>query len=164
VRQQALSKYIDLEVRVPPNLPTIVVDKRRIRQALINLLINAVKFTPEGGHVVLAVDQLDRPAERVRFSVIDTGIGIAETDFDRLFQPFSQVESALNRRYEGTGLGLALVKRIVELHGGQVGVTSRVNEGSCFTIDLPCAHEPGRTSTVFSLDSPAAMTHAEYDS
>lgn len=164
VRQQALSKYIDLEVRVPPNLPTIVVDKRRIRQALINLLINAVKFTPEGGHVVLAVEQLDRPADRVRFSVIDTGIGIAEADFDRLFQPFSQVESALNRRYEGTGLGLALVKRIVELHGGQVGLTSRVNEGSCFTIDLPCAHEPGLASAVFSLDSPAAMSHAEYDS
>lgn len=160
VRQQALNKYIDLEVCVPPDLPMIVVDKRRMRQVLINLLINAVKFTPEGGHVVLAVEQLDRPGNWLRFSVVDTGIGIAEADFDRLFQPFSQVESTLNRRYEGTGLGLALVKRIVELHGGQVGLTSQLNEGSCFMIDLPCAPEPSLTGAAFALDSPA-MTHAE---
>ncbi|TAD74158.1 MAG: hypothetical protein EA001_15870 [Oscillatoriales cyanobacterium] len=155
VRHQALNKYIDLEVYVPPTLPAVVVDKRRMRQVLINLLINAVKFTPESGHVVLAVEQLDRPDPWLRFSVTDTGIGIAEADFDRIFQPFSQVESSLNRRYEGTGLGLALVKRIVELHGGRVSLTSSINEGSCFTVDLPCFHESGLTSATFAVNSPS---------
>jgi CheY-like chemotaxis protein len=75
----------------------------------------------------------------LHFAVTDTGIGIAAEHLDRLFQPFIQIDSSLNRQYEGTGLGLSLVKRLVELHGGQVGVTSEVGVGSCFTVALPCS-------------------------
>ena len=142
VKRQALKKEIQLTVDIPSNLPDIVLDERRIRQVLINLLNNAVKFTPEGGHITLDV-KLTTPVSEaedppyLRFSVIDTGIGITPTNIKKLFQPFIQIDGALNRQYEGTGLGLALTKRIVELHGGQVGVTSEVGVGSCFTIDLP---------------------------
>jgi K+-sensing histidine kinase KdpD len=83
---------------------------------------------------------------KVRFSIQDTGIGIAPEHIERLFEPFVQVDSALNRHYSGTGLGLALVKNIVELHGGTVGLTSEVGVGSCFTFDLPCEKYDGRTT------------------
>ncbi|BFM40331.1 ATP-binding protein [Synechocystis sp. LKSZ1] len=136
IKQQAMKKGLRVETQLAPNLPELWVDERRIRQALINLLNNAVKFTPEGGRITLSVSW--PTADRVRFSVEDTGIGIAPEQMGKLFQPFIQVDSALNRRYEGTGLGLALVKRIVELHGGEIGLTSQVGVGSCFTLDLPC--------------------------
>ena len=119
-------------------------DERRLRQCLINLLSNAVKFTPEGGHVSLTVSlpasqgSLAGTVSYVRFQVIDTGIGIAPEHLGRLFQPFSQIDSQLNRQYEGTGLGLSLVKRMVELQGGAVGVSSELGIGSCFWIDIPC--------------------------
>jgi len=139
IRQQALKKQIQLEIQLPATLPDIVVDERRLRQVLINLLNNAVKFTPEGGHITLEASLLPGEGEQntIRFAVIDTGIGIAPEHRNKLFKPFMQIDSALNRQYSGTGLGLALVKRIVELHGGQVGLTSEVGVGSCFTLDLP---------------------------
>jgi PAS domain S-box-containing protein len=145
IKQQAFNKNIQLELAISPNLPTIAIDERRIRQVLINLLNNAVKFTPEGGSIILQVQYM--PAEvtansagargSLAMSVTDTGIGIAADQIDRLFQPFVQVDSALNRNYDGTGLGLALVKRLVELHGGQVALTSELGVGSCFEISLP---------------------------
>ncbi|MDA0673411.1 MAG: PAS domain S-box protein, partial [Cyanobacteria bacterium] len=143
IKQQALKKHIHLTTSLPPHLPSLFVDERRIRQALLNLLSNAVKFTPEGGNVTLSVSllclNLDPPGQPyLRLAVTDTGIGIAPEDTGKLFQPFVQIDSALNRKYTGTGLGLALVKQIVELHGGQVGLTSEVGVGSCFTLDLPC--------------------------
>jgi PAS domain S-box-containing protein len=142
IKQQALKKQIQLEVKLPPELPDLLVDERRIRQVLINLLNNAVKFTPEGGRITLEVSSpfpFNNLLEKtyLQIAVIDTGIGIAADQINRLFQPFIQIDSALNRQYNGTGLGLALVKRIVELHGGQVGLTSEVGVGSCFTIILP---------------------------
>jgi PAS domain S-box-containing protein len=142
VKQPALKKHIQLTVNLPADLPTISLDERRIRQVLINLLNNAVKFTPEGGQITLDVTPVapsmsEATSAYLRFAVTDTGIGIAPAEQQRLFQPFVQVDSALNRRYQGTGLGLALVKRIVDLHGGQVGLTSAVGVGSCFTVDLP---------------------------
>ncbi|MEA5464948.1 ATP-binding protein [Leptothoe sp. PORK10 BA2] len=141
VKQQALQKSILLYLKLPSDLPDIQVDERRIRQVLINLLTNAVKFTPEGGHITLAVvafppDEIYNQ-KRLRFSITDTGIGIAPGDLKKLFQPFVQLDSTLNRQYEGTGLGLVLVKRLVELHGGHVTVTSNVGVGSCFVIELP---------------------------
>ncbi len=147
IRQQALKKHVQLDVNLQPNLPDLLVDERRIRQVLINLLNNAVKFTPAGGRITLDVTQLSpdlviitdfSPQHFLRIAVTDTGIGIAPENVKKLFQPFIQIDSDLNRQYPGTGLGLALVKRIVELHGGRVGLTSKVGEGSCFTIDLPC--------------------------
>ncbi len=142
VKHQALKKQIQISVNLPLNLPDIVLDERRIRQVLINLLNNAVKFTPEGGTITLEVTLLKATEEKtktqyLRFAVIDTGIGISPENIKKLFQPFMQVDSALNRQYQGTGLGLALTKRIVDLHGGRVGLTSEVGVGSCFTIDLP---------------------------
>ncbi|NEQ99035.1 MAG: PAS domain S-box protein [Cyanothece sp. SIO2G6] len=169
VKQQALKKRIQLETLLPPNLPHICADERRICQVLINLLNNAVKFTPEAGQITLkahyhppnqpfipiipaALDpasanylsyghlssEPNSPQPLVSISVIDTGIGIAPEHLNRLFQPFVQIDSALNRHYTGTGLGLALVKRIVELHQGTVSVASHSESGSCFTITLPC--------------------------
>ncbi|CAN1212455.1 histidine kinase [Tumidithrix helvetica PCC 7403] len=151
IKQQAFKKQLQLEVKIPSNLPTMLLDQRRIRQVLINLLNNAVKFTPEGGHITLEVTYLPSLAEKTNFSasgfppqdfiriaVIDTGIGIAPENLNKLFQPFIQIDGALNRKYEGTGLGLALVKGIVELHGGKVGLSSEVGIGSRFTVDLPC--------------------------
>ena len=146
---------------------TIRVDERRIRQVLINLLSNAIKFTPEGGNVTLTVrvtpapldqtDQVDQsmpdpssPDQKyLSFSVTDTGIGIAPHNLHKLFQTFVQIDSSLDRHYEGTGLGLALVKQIVELHNGQVSVESVLGQGSCFTVTLPWiqVEEPGCSLT-----------------
>jgi len=142
IQPQAQKKNITLKSSFCASLPTITIDERRIRQALINLLNNAVKFTPEGGSITLEIDYpLMKEKETppfIRLAVMDTGIGIAPENIKKLFQPFVQIDSALNRNYEGTGLGLTLVKRIVELHGGTVEVSSELGKGSCFTIDLPC--------------------------
>ncbi|GAB4284243.1 MAG: hypothetical protein Fur0025_14830 [Oscillatoriaceae cyanobacterium] len=143
IKHQAEQKRLQVETKLPPHLPDLSLDARRIRQVLINLLNNAVKFTPAGGRITLEVSiQADQTNLILRIAVTDTGIGIAPENIKQLFQPFIQVDSALNRQYTGTGLGLALVKRIVELQGGQVGVTSEVGIGSCFTVDLPCPDYP----------------------
>jgi PAS domain S-box-containing protein len=145
IKQQALTKRIQIIPQIPKYLPEIIVDERRIRQVLINLLNNAVKFTLEGGTITLAVSLVSsettathRPnTNLLKIAVIDTGIGISAENIQKLFQPFIQIDSALNRQYNGTGLGLALVKNLVELHGGSVELTSEVGVGSCFAINLP---------------------------
>jgi PAS domain S-box-containing protein len=136
VRQQALKKQIRITTDIPKSLSDIVVDERRIRQVLINLLSNAIKFTPEGGSVRLVV-QPQPSLNSLSFSVIDNGIGIASEDLKKLFQPFVQIDSSLNRQHAGTGLGLSLVRRLVELHRGTVTVDSELGQGSCFTVRLP---------------------------
>lgn len=148
IMPQAHQKKIQVQTQWPGDPSPVVVDERRMRQALVNLLSNAVKFTPEGGTVSLEVSRLSPPSSlcgppMLRFTVHDTGIGIAPEHLSKLFQPFVQIESALNRHYTGTGLGLALVKKIVELHRGRVGVSSEVGVGSCFTMDLPCDEHLG---------------------
>ncbi|MEB3174310.1 MAG: ATP-binding protein, partial [Cyanobacteriota bacterium] len=140
VKQQAFRKRIQLSAQYAPALPCLLVDERRIRQALINLLTNAVKFTPEGGRVTLSA-QLAEDPQFLRLTVADTGIGIAPENQKQLFQPFRQIDSALNRKYEGTGLGLALVKRIIDLHDGQVTLESEVGVGSSFSLLLPWGDE-----------------------
>lgn len=145
IQQEALQKRIQLEAKIPANLPYLMLDERRVFQILINLLKNAVKFTPDNGHITLEVihEQHFSTTEdisSIRISVIDTGIGIAQDNIDKLFQAFSQVDSSYSRKYEGLGLGLTFVKRIVELHGGTVEVVSELGIGSRFTIDLPCAN------------------------
>lgn len=159
VQPQAAAKKIAITIELPPNLGKVSIDERRIQQALINLLSNAVKFTPNGGQITLRVSPPDLETGFIQLAVIDTGIGISAEDFTRLFQPFTQLDEALNRQYEGTGLGLSLVKRLVELHGGRVGVTSEVGVGSSFTIDLPCHPLPrGMSSPSFAM-SPESPSH-----
>ncbi|AOS43993.1 Autoinducer 2 sensor kinase/phosphatase LuxQ [Lacunisphaera limnophila] len=136
VREQAMRKKLELTCTVDPTLETVQADHRRLKQVLVNLLSNAVKFTPEGGRVGLEV-VADPVAGGVRFTVWDTGIGIARADFDRIFQPFEQIDSRLARRYEGTGLGLALVRRMVAMHGGTLSLDSEPGQGSRFSVFLP---------------------------
>ncbi|MFM8321218.1 MAG: response regulator [Chloroflexota bacterium] len=133
-KQLLVSTTLDMAIN------ELVVDPRRLRQMLSKLLSNAVKFTPPGGKVGLKVTRVNDEAQLtpvVRFTVWDTGIGIAEDQLDQLFQPFVQIDGALSRRYEGTGLGLAFVSRLCEQMGGSVGVESRLGQGSRFWIDLP---------------------------
>jgi PAS domain S-box-containing protein len=137
VQQQARTKKMRLELKLPAALPNIMLDERRLRQVLINLLDNAVKFTSVGGCVTLEVQDSQLDPSHLRISVSDTGIGIAAENFPKLFQPFMQIESGLNRRYAGTGLGLTLARRIVELHGGQILLTSELGKGSCFSVLIP---------------------------
>ena len=152
VKQLALKKNIQIIFNFADHLKQnqfayITVDELRIRQALINLLNNAVKFTPNGGTVTLEakiteiVDEEEKRNLYIDFLVIDTGIGIAPEDISKLFQTFIQIDSTLNRKYAGTGLGLALVKKIVELHGGSVDIESEVNKGSQFRVRLPYQSE-----------------------
>jgi PAS domain S-box-containing protein len=157
VRQQAHKKQIKLSSQIPPRLGKLEVDERRIRQVLINLLSNAVKFTPEGGEVWIDV-QTDADNEVIHFSVIDTGIGIAPENLAQLFQPFVQLDSSLSRRYAGTGLGLALVRQVAELHGGSVTVESHVDQGSRFTVSLPWHPHTLKNQSILpaTSDSPAA--------
>lgn len=122
----------------PPAEPVLVTaDRVRLRQVLLNLLSNAIKFTTDGGRITLRARPED--ATLVRIAVTDTGIGIAPADQQRLFQEFVQLDAGPSRRYEGTGLGLALSKRLVELHGGTIGVESQLGEGSTFWFTVPRA-------------------------
>jgi PAS domain S-box-containing protein len=145
VRQMAIQKNLQLDLRGAQSELETSLDERRIRQVLINLLSNAIKFTPSGGKITLEYS-LERKLpfnentslqDWVYLKVTDTGIGITADNLQKLFQPFIQIDSQLNRQYDGTGLGLALVKKIVELHGGYVRATSEVGVGSQFAIALP---------------------------
>jgi PAS domain S-box-containing protein len=162
VREQALKKRLKLEFNLSDERAAADVDPTRLKQMLVNLLSNAVKFTPEDGRVSLDVS-VDPDMNAVRFQVRDTGIGIAPEDLARLFQPFNQLDSALNRKYEGTGLGLALVARIAALHGGRVAVQSAPGQGSCFTITLPYRHAPeDAASAADSRTAPTAESHGPF--
>ncbi len=138
VREMALQKSQRLQF-IPAHPPiTMQADARRLKQVLINLLTNAVKFTPESGAICLEV-QPDEARQVIRFIVTDTGIGVPAAAREEIFRPFYQVESGLARHYEGAGLGLTLVKRLVELHGGRVEVFSEGidGQGSRFVVTLP---------------------------
>ncbi|MBN3910254.1 MAG: GAF domain-containing protein [Nostoc sp. NMS1] len=136
VKNLALQKNIQLSVQIPEELEPIEIDERRIRQVFINLLSNAIKFTHDGGKVWIEV-QPNSTNEYIFFSVVDTGIGMLSDDLFRLFQPFIQVENPSTRRSAGMGLGLVMVQKIVELHGGTVHAESQLGKGSRFTVKLP---------------------------
>jgi signal transduction histidine kinase len=134
VRQRASRHRIDLALDVGEGVGAIVADERKVRQVVLNLLSNAVKFTPDGGRVTLAAR---RVPEGVEVSVVDTGVGIAPEDQATVFEEFRQVGADASRRQEGTGLGLALARRFVELHGGTLRLSSAPGEGSTFSFTLP---------------------------
>ncbi|GJD58306.1 GAF domain-containing hybrid sensor histidine kinase/response regulator [Methylobacterium dankookense] len=144
IRAGADGKGLRLEVRAGPGLPGRVIgDADRLRQVLMNLLNNAVKFTDAGG-VTLGLERLagsDAAGMRLRFSVRDTGIGIPAAKLHKLFERFSQVDGSIQREYGGTGLGLAISRQLVELMGGEIGVESEAGRGSTFwfTLRLPVA-------------------------
>ncbi|HEY9805264.1 MAG TPA: ATP-binding protein, partial [Candidatus Obscuribacterales bacterium] len=141
IRERAYERQLQLIFAIAPDVSTCVADQRRLKQILFNLLANAVKFT-EAGSITLQVTKqplLGEAGDRnmLQFAVIDTGIGISETDQALLFQPFQQVSGGLDRKYEGTGLGLALSKKLAQLHEGDITLQSSLGQGSCFTLYLP---------------------------
>jgi two-component system, sensor histidine kinase len=134
VRPTAIKLGVALEARVAEDLPDASVDPVRLKQVLYNLLSNGLKFTPRGGRVTLRAAAGDG---RIVIAVEDTGIGMRPEDLDRLFKEFERIQSTSGPKPEGTGLGLALSKRLVELHGGTIAVTSQIGKGSVFTVSLP---------------------------
>jgi PAS domain S-box-containing protein len=158
VRERAAARRIHLDIDAPPDLGPIEADARKVKQIVYNLLFNAVKFTNEGGRVTLRASRAPRGEvgqrsgswaarslplaasefeEFLKISITDSGIGIPPDGLEELFTPFTQIDSGLARKFEGTGLGLAMVKLLAELHGGTVAVESAVGEGSCFAVWLP---------------------------
>ncbi|MGB3692352.1 MAG: GAF domain-containing sensor histidine kinase [Spirulinaceae cyanobacterium] len=133
VQEKAKEEGLELLLEIEPGITTCKADQRRLKQILVNLLSNAVKFT-ESGSITLKVA---RNEQGMIFSVIDTGIGISETNQKKLFQPFTQIESHLNRKHKGTGLGLALSRKLARLHGGDITLSSQPGQGSCFAVSLP---------------------------
>jgi len=158
IREKAANRHIRLNVEAPEELGSIQADARKVKQIVYNLLSNAVKFSGDHGQVTLHASRVPRGevghlagswngrtfplsesafAEFIKISVTDRGIGISLEGLEQLFRPFSQIDSGLARKFEGTGLGLAMVRQLVELHDGAVMVESAVGEGSCFTVWLP---------------------------
>jgi len=152
VKQAALKKAINLSFTVDSAVTILHVDERRFKQILVNLLSNAVKFTPEGGEVGLEVVG-NAAQQTAHFTVWDTGVGIPEKDKERLFEPFTQLDSKIARQYSGTGLGLALVERMTKMQGGEVQVESTVGKGSRFTVSLPWSGTDNATGTVVESET-----------
>jgi signal transduction histidine kinase len=146
VKALANKKSITLDFQVPRNLPPLLGDEVKFKQILYNLLSNAIKFTPLEGHVSLTVmsgpeiESGTDGGESLEIAVRDNGIGIRPEDQERIFVEFEQVDSSYGRQQQGTGLGLALTRRLIELHGGRIWVESEGIEGkgSTFTFVLPC--------------------------
>jgi len=136
IKQIANKKQLNLTVKLDDANPILQADERRLKQILVNLLSNAVKFTPDNGHVGLKVVS-SVSQNMIYITVWDSGIGISPEDMKRLFKPFVQLDNSLSRQHTGTGLGLVLVSRMVELHLGKITVESDVGLGSRFTISLP---------------------------
>ncbi|MDD5772357.1 MAG: ATP-binding protein [bacterium] len=136
IENQAKARSISIEINIPGNIPKILADETRLSQVLINLLDNAVKYTPEGGSVIITgfVNK-----NFLQINITDTGIGIPEEDLPRLFERFYRVDKARSREMGGTGLGLSIVKHIVQAHGGEVFVRSDLGQGSTFSFTIPLA-------------------------
>jgi PAS domain S-box-containing protein len=176
VKGQAAVRHVHLDMQIPAPLGSVDVDGRKVKQIVYNLLSNAVKFSAEGGSVVLRADRVSRDdvgilagdwprrtfpladssfSDFLRLSVTDGGIGMSPDSLQHLFKPFSQVDSGLSRQFEGTGLGLAMVKLLADLHGGSVAVESAVDRGSRFTVWIPMrVSESGGPA---ATDAPAAQ-------
>ncbi len=159
-REKTAKHNISIEYRVEDGLDEIVADQRKLKQVVVNLLSNAIKFTPDGGTISVnarsvhhppfgiqgtdgsksaeqSTANLEHDVDFVEISVKDTGIGIGKDDIPKLFQSFQQLESPYQKRYGGTGLGLFLTRRLVELHGGSIRVESEKSKGTSFTVSIP---------------------------
>ena len=156
IKELADKKQIKIQSHMDSAVTTIQVDSRRLKQILVNLLNNAVKFTLPGGEIGLEVHG-EAEAQIVRFVVWDTGIGIAREDMPLLFKPFVQLNSSLQRQSPGTGLGLSLVERLVDMHGGSVALESEPGQGSRFTVSLRWQPE-GQASVSFDASSVPVST------
>lgn len=158
IKEKAQARHISLSLDAPAELGSIRADARKVKQIVYNLLSNAVKFSLDGGKVSLRAKRVPRAdvgnvsetvvgrsfplaengfEEFLEITVTDNGIGISAEGLEGLFKPFSQIDSGLSRKYQGTGLGLAMIKLLAELHGGTLAVQSTEGEGSCFTVWLP---------------------------
>ncbi|MCL4475618.1 MAG: ATP-binding protein [Nitrospirae bacterium] len=133
-KEKAMKHNIKIKTDVEKEIESIVADERKIKQVIFNLLSNAMKFTPDGGNVGINITKADN---EIRITVWDTGVGISKEDMPKLFQPFQQLETVLSKKYPGTGLGLNLCKRFVELHGGKIWGESEVGKGSEFIFTIP---------------------------
>ncbi len=136
VKEAAQKKDIATSMAIDESPDALIADEHRLKQILVQLLSNAVKFSHRAGKIGLEV-RTDRANAHVRFTVWDTGIGISAENLPRLFQPFIQLDARLSRQYEGSGLGLTLVKRLTDLHGGRTEVESQLGVGSQFSVILP---------------------------
>lgn len=143
VSEALLGKHnLTLEIRVDPEMPRCLGDKEKIRHVIGNLIGNAIEFTPAGGKIWVDGTFHSDPAGNVihQIEIGDTGIGIDPAHFDLIFREFAQVDASAARRHHGTGLGLTIARRFVELHGGQIWLNSTVGEGSQFYFTLPQQH------------------------
>jgi len=163
IKESAANHMIQLNLEIREEIGNVYVDSVKIKQILFNLLSNAIKFTKQGGKVMVKAQFIkspdtqsaptadenltetaeSQPPDLLEISVSDTGIGISQQNLQKLFKPFEQLDNSLSRKYKGTGLGLAMVKRLTELHGGQVSVKSELGVGSTFTIRIP--YQPRET-------------------
>ena len=180
IREKAAARNIHLTMDAPKELGSIRSDARKVKQIVYNLLSNAVKFTSDRGEVTLRASRVPRAevghvsesrmgrsfpmadnefTEFLKISVTDSGMGISPEGLERLYKPFSQIDSGLARKFEGTGLGLAMVKLLADLHGGTVAVESEVGKGSCFTVWLPFRAAEGKLLTP-TRATPAQPTEA----
>jgi two-component system, NtrC family, sensor kinase len=157
LRERAARCRIQLRFERDAEIDTIEADERRLKQVLLNLLSNAVKFTPEGGRVTV---RTALTCEGVRVSVEDTGVGIAPQDRERIFEAFHQGTYSRSRQPEGTGLGLALARELVELHGGRLWVETEAGTGSTFSFNLPAARPASRHTPARPIVEAGARTHA----
>jgi signal transduction histidine kinase len=139
LKELAFKKNIILEDHISPEISIIKADEKKIKQIMYNLLSNAIKFTPKGGKINIKADIKDK---ELKVSVTDTGIGIKEKNTDKLFKTFQQIDNEYTRKYGGTGLGLALTKRLVELHGGKIWIESQFGKGSIFTFTILLIKNP----------------------
>jgi PAS domain S-box-containing protein len=185
VREKAATRHIRLALDAEDGLGSMMVDARKVKQIVYNLLSNAVKFTADGGQVTLRATKVPRArvgrlenggngsgrafmpsdntfADFLEISVSDTGIGIAAEDLEHLFKPFSQIDSGLARKFEGTGLGLAMVKLLADLHGGSVAVESETDAGSRFTVWLPLRRVEARGAAAITPAAAPAPTLESY--
>ncbi len=133
VRPMAEAKHLALELEIDPGVGNVRADSRRVEQVLLNLLSNSIKFTEQGHVRITCLPE----GSRIRIRVADTGIGIKPEDLEKLFRPFTQVETGLTRQYEGTGLGLSISRRLVSLMGGEIEVKSEWGKGSTFSFTIP---------------------------